>query len=144
MKISPAHGGHFFCRIKISSRNLKEVHPRNIHTKLQCNPLSHYGEEDFLSFTISYIVKISPTHGGHVFCRIKFFSRNLKEVHPRNIHTKLQFYPESHYCEEEFLKFFTICYILKISPAHGGHVFCRIKISSRNLKEVHPRYIHTK
>ena len=50
MKISPAHGGHVFCRIKISSRNLKEVHPRNIHTKLQCNPLSHYGEEEFLKF----------------------------------------------------------------------------------------------
>ena len=105
MKISPAHGGHVFCRIKISSRNLKEVHPRNIHTNLQWNPLSHYGEEDFLSFTICYIVKISPTHGGHVFCRIKFFSRNLQEVHPRNIHTKLQWNPLSHFGEEDFLSF---------------------------------------
>ena len=110
MKISPAHGGHVFCRIKISSRNLKEVHPRNIHTKLQWNPLSHYGEEDFLSFTICYIVKISPTHGGHVFCRINFFSRNLQEGNPRNNHTKLQWNPLSHYGEEDFLKFHYMSY----------------------------------
>ena len=47
VKTSPAHGGHVFCRIKISSRNLEEVHPRNIHAKLYWNPLSHFGEEDF-------------------------------------------------------------------------------------------------
>ena len=51
VKTSPAHGGHVFCRIKISSRNLEEVHPRNIHAKLYWNPLSHFGEEDFLSFS---------------------------------------------------------------------------------------------
>jgi len=36
-----------FCQIKISSRNLKEVHPRNIHAKLYWNPFSHFGGDDF-------------------------------------------------------------------------------------------------
>ena len=59
----------------------------------------------FFSFTICYIVKISPAHGGHVFSRIFFFSRNLKEVYQKNIHTKLQKNPLRHYGEEDFLKF---------------------------------------
>ena len=39
VKISPAHGGHVFCWIKISIRNLKEVHPRNIPTKINYNEI---------------------------------------------------------------------------------------------------------
>ena len=64
----------------------------------------------FKSFTICYIVKISPTHGGHVFCRINFFSRSLQEGNPRNNHTKLQWNPLSHYGEEDFLKLHYMSY----------------------------------
>ena len=33
-----------------------------------------------------------------------------------------------------FFKIRYICHIVKVSPAHGGHDFCRIKFFSRNLK----------
>ena len=117
----PRMGGHVFRRIKFSSSNLKEVHPRNIHTKLYWNPLSHFGEEDFLKFyyNICHTVKISPAHSCHVFYWIKISSRNPKEVHPRSIHDKLYWNPLSHFTGEDFFKF-TICQIVETSPPRAA------------------------
>ena len=140
MKISPAHGGHAFCWTKISSRNMKEVNPMNIHVKLQWNPMSGFGEEEFLNLHYMLYCENKPRPWRpFFFCPIKISSRNLEELHTRNINAKLQWNPISSFGEDFFL-IYTMCYIVKLSPAHGGHVFCRIKISSGfNLKEVHPR-----
>ena len=45
----------FFCLIKISSRNMKEVYQMNIHAKLQWNPMSSFGEE-FLNLHYNYAI----------------------------------------------------------------------------------------
>ena len=88
---SPAPpGGHVFRPINMAWRNLIEVHPRNISTKLLENRPDTFRKEDFLSFHYSHIRQNSPAPpGGHVFRPINMAWRNQIEGHPRNISTKL-------------------------------------------------------
>ena len=83
VKISPAHGGHVFCWIKISKRNLKEVHPRNIPTKLQWNPSSHYGEEEFLKFHYMLYCENKPRPRRPCFLLDHNFFNESKRTSPK-------------------------------------------------------------
>jgi hypothetical protein len=122
VKISPAHGGHVFCQIKISLRNLKEVHPRNIHTKLQRNPLRHYGEEDFLKFHYMSHSENKPRPRQPCFLSDQNFFKESKRGPPKEHSYQITMKSIEPFWRRRFFKFFLLV-AMATRVLHGTDFF---------------------
>ena len=99
VKISPNHGGHVFVSSQHFLKESKKGSPKKQSYQIIMESIRHYGEEDFLKISLYVYSETKPRPRRPCFCRIKMSSRNLKEVHPSNILTKLQWNPLSHFGE---------------------------------------------
>ena len=84
-KKPPSHGGHVFRRIKISRTIFEKGHPRNNPVNFFPNQTRGF-REDFLRISSSrYSAKSLPSHGGHVFRRIKISQTVFEKGHTGTI-----------------------------------------------------------
>ena len=130
VKISPAHGGHVFHPIKISSRNLREVHQMNIHAKFQWNPISGLGEEDFLKLHYVSYSENKPRPWRPCFSSDQNFFKESERTPPKEHSCKRTMKSNKWFQRRRFLKFFHF-------GCHGNQSSSWNTILWRNLKEDH-------